>query len=227
MSETQQTQRGGACARTRAADGKTGTSCWLKTKARHRRPRMSAQFLYCNVCFGWNADASYATLSTMRTLPLLVAALLNSACVSRSELPLQTASDLPCVPFGGASASQKWLTGDYQVVPILAEHQPQMMQRLKRGEVEDVDATVAKTLTGNVVLPKVAHYYLIRVGYIGEAPQGTVPSGVSMGADVDTDGAAYVTTFRLGSWPARSEFAAVLTSPTHLKRLVSTCGAAE
>jgi hypothetical protein len=163
----------------------------------------------------------------MRALPIIVAALVNFGCSLRSDLPVKTASEMSCVPFGGAPANERWLTGNYKVMPVTAEHQAQMMRRLKHGAVKEVRESVAKAMTGGTAPPNVTHYYLVRIGYVGDASPGTVPVGVNMSADVDNEGVAYLTTFRLGSSLSTSEFAAVLVSPTPIKRVVSTCGAAE
>lgn len=163
----------------------------------------------------------------MRTVPILIAALVSVGCASHPALPLQASPESPCVPFGGMSPRQKWLTGDYRVVPVATEHQAQVMEDVKRGAADEVNEVVAKTVTGNPNLPSTAHYYLVRVGYVGDAPSGTVPIGVSMSVDVDTEGVAYVSSFVLSHARGTSEIAAILASPTPIKRVQSSCGAAE
>lgn len=162
----------------------------------------------------------------MRALPVFLVALASVGCVSRSDSPPQTVSGAACVPFGGGSANQRWLSGDYKVVPVAAQHQANVLRGLKRGVLRDVSAREANAVS-SAPLPTAMHYYLARIGYLGSASPGTVPAGISMSVDADTEGVAYVTTFRLGASSSMSEFAAVLTSPTALNRLVSTCGAAE
>jgi hypothetical protein len=125
------------------------------------------------------------------------------------------------------SENHTWLTGDYYVVPVASERQAQLLQRLKRGKVQEVDAAAAKLMTGNAPLPEVSHYYVVRVGYAGDALAGTIPPGLSMTADVDAQGVAYVSSFALSRSDKTTELAAILASPTPLLRVVSTCGAAE
>lgn len=163
----------------------------------------------------------------MRTVPTLLAALLSAGCVSRSSAPVPTVPKGPCVSFGGVSDDHRWLTGNYKVMPVDAQYQATAISRVNRGELEEVDAAVAKAMTGRSALPLASHYYLVRVGYVGAAPVGTVNTGLSLSVDVDAEGVAYVSSFVLSHTLKRTEIAAVLSSSTRLKRVVSTCGSAE
>jgi hypothetical protein len=125
------------------------------------------------------------------------------------------------------SAIHKWQTGDYKLLPIAATRQAGTLKRLKRGAVKEVDEVSAAILTGDANLPRAAHYYIVRVGYVVEAARQPVPASLGMGVDVNTDGVAHVTSFVLSSGTATSELAALLISPTPIKQLISTCGAAE
>jgi hypothetical protein len=140
--------------------------------------------------------------------------------------PSQAASRSPCAPFNSAG-NHRWIPGDYKVVPVSAQNQKQAMQRLTRGAVEEVSEAVARRMTGHAALPPAAHYYRARVGYVGSAVAGTIPVGVDLSADVDAEGVAYVTSFRLSRSREKSEAAAILTSATPLRSVVSICGAAK
>ncbi len=158
----------------------------------------------------------------MLILPILFAALVSAGFTSRAPLLRQSTTGSPCPPFGGVNGSHKWIPGDHKVVPVSAKHQRAILQRLKRGAIEEVDDTVARAMAGNA-LPPAAHYYLARVGYIGDAAPGTFPTHVSIAADIDTEGVAYVISFVLSRSNGATEAAAVLTSPIPLKRMISSC----
>ena len=81
-------------------------------------------------------------------------------------------------------------------------------------------------VVGDNILPKVPYYYLIRVGYVGENVRGAIEN-VRLGVDVDSDGVAYVSSFVLSKTTDTAEAAAILASPTPIKRVISTCGSAE
>lgn len=164
---------------------------------------------------------------TMRALPLLAAAFMDGGCSLPRQLPIQTASLDGCVPFGGVSKNQRWLKGDYTVVPVAPYHQRGVMHRLIRGEVQAVNPVVANAMSADANVPEAAHYYLARVGYVGDTAAGVIPAGMSFSVDVDTDGAAYVSSFVLSRSTKTSELGVILASPTPIKQVVSSCGAAE
>jgi hypothetical protein len=102
-----------------------------------------------------------------------------------------------------------------------------MLSRLGNRSLQRVDASFAKRATGISDLPRSKNYYLARVGYLGWRGFAPFPDGISLGIDVDRQGVAYVTSFRLTREDGASEYAAVLISQTPLKGLVSICSAAE
>jgi hypothetical protein len=102
-----------------------------------------------------------------------------------------------------------------------------LLKRLKRGSVLEVDGMSASKAAGSAPLPAASHYYLVRLGYIGDEADGAVPRGLSFAADVDANRVAYVSSFRLSRSRRTSELAAILTSSTPLRGVVSKCGAAE
>jgi hypothetical protein len=102
-----------------------------------------------------------------------------------------------------------------------------MLRQLQRGSLQKLSRKAAEAAVGAEGLPQAEYYYLIRVGYVGSAPAGTIPVGISIGTDVDVEGTAYVSSFGLSRSRTTSEFAAILASSRHLTRVISTCGAAE
>lgn len=159
---------------------------------------------------------------------LIVAAVLRAfAGTPCGAMPGPKEADTPCVPFFTKVAGPTLLTGDYEVVPVSPNLQREMMQRVTRGGIQEVDVGRANSMVGMSALPKAAHYYLVRVGLVGDGPDGMVPSGVSMKAEANAYGDVYVTSFRLSHSDATFEIAAVVASPTPLKGIVSICGAAE
>jgi hypothetical protein len=163
----------------------------------------------------------------MRTLPIAAVILLNASFASQSKVPQNVESEGSCAPWGTVSGKHEWLAGDYTVVPVDATHQKRFMRQVRRGALKEINQSVANAVTGIFALPKTAHYYLLRVRYVGDAPNGTVPDPVNMKADVDAKGIAYVTSFVLSHSSRTTEIAAVLASPTLINRVVATCGAAE
>lgn len=160
----------------------------------------------------------------MRMRLLLLTGLLNLGGSALAQVPVHTADPDSCDAFPGVGPGHKWLSGDYTVVPVAQEQQSQWKEALKPGQVKEVGRRAARAASGGAALPKAAHYYLIRIGYVGD---WSFAENVSMSADVDAEGVAYVTTFVLTHSHGRRELAAVLASPTPLKRVVPICMAAE
>jgi hypothetical protein len=90
-----------------------------------------------------------------------------------------------------------------------------------------VSASFAKSATAEKIATA-KKYYLVRVGWYSPAPSGTLPpASVRTTVDVASSRTAYVTSFLLTRSEKTSEFAAILTSPVALRRVVRVCGAAE
>jgi hypothetical protein len=147
----------------------------------------------------------------------------SSLLVAMGTSPL--AHSHPCPPTKPVEANHAWMKGTYKVVPVLPKRQKDAMQRIHSGNMEEVDASTAKRMAQSA-LSQAAHYYVIRVGYVGGGALGSIPPGVSVNADVDVDGAAFVTSAVLSNSQHTSEFAAILDSSTALKKLVPSCMAA-
>lgn len=122
----------------------------------------------------------------------------------------------------------QWLSGDYRALPVLKQNQQETLKRLKNNELQEIDASLARTVSGVGELPSSRHYYLARAGYVGGPnPKGGLPGGLSLSVDVDQGGTAYVTSYRLTREHNMSDLAVVIVSQTRLKDMKSFCGAAE
>jgi hypothetical protein len=148
-----------------------------------------------------------------------------------SALLLFTASATgPCTgPDTRTLTKQNWLAGDYVAVPVVAEHQHEMMKRLVDRSFQPVTSSIAKDVIGEATLPPSNHYYLARVGYLGAWTSDFKPRDprdISLQMKVSADGVAFVTSFILSRDDGVGEFAVVLASPTRLNGVISTCFAA-
>lgn len=170
---------------------------------------------------------SLCELRDMRGMSIVAAALVASGGAAHGAMGGSKQAESNCVPFFTKVPGPTLLTGDYEVVPVSPIYQREMMRRVARGRIQELDVSRANSIVGMSALPKVAHYYLVRMGFVGDAPDGTVPSAVSMKAEANTDGDVYVTSFLLSHSSGTFEIAAVVASPTPLRRVVSICGAAE
>jgi hypothetical protein len=136
----------------------------------------------------------------------------------------------PCTgPDTRTLKGQVWLSGAFNALPVVAAHQRKMMNRLRHGSFAPISASVAAAVIGDALLPRAAHYYLARVGYLGAFTsdfKGRDPSGISLEIKVAPGGIAYVTSSLLSRDDGVGEFAVVLASPTRITSVVSTCYAA-
>jgi hypothetical protein len=104
-----------------------------------------------------------------------------------------------------------------------------MMKILADHSLVPIEISVARAATGDQNLATGKHYYLARVGYLGSWTsdmKGRNPLDITLTLQVDADGVGYVTSRLLSRDNGVGEFAAVLISPTPLKRIVSSCDAA-
>ena len=107
-----------------------------------------------------------------------------------------------------------------------SEYQAKILPTVKRGELKSLDRSAPQAIAGDIALPNVSHYYLIRVGYVGpNVPEAF--DNVSLGVNVGSDGVACVSSFVLSRMTDTSEAAAILASQTPIKRVISKCGSAE
>lgn len=163
----------------------------------------------------------------MRGVSIVVAALVAFGGPAHgAALSVAKGAEPPCVGFFTKVPGPTLLSGHYEVVPVAPSFQTEMMQRVPRGGAQEIGAGQANSIIGMSILPEVSHYYLVRMGFVGDAADGTVPTAVSMKADANTDGVVYLTSFLLSHSNETFEIAAVVASPTPLNRVVSICGAA-
>ncbi|MGA9658261.1 MAG: hypothetical protein WBQ60_04080 [Asticcacaulis sp.] len=121
-----------------------------------------------------------------------------------------------------------WLSGDYAVKPVVFPLQDQMMASLESKTFKPIELSLARSASGDANLPASRYYYLAKAEYVGgpRDPNNFPPEGLVFGVDVDSEGVAHISTFRLApaSEKRSNEFAVVLISETQIKKVVSTGG---
>ena len=132
-----------------------------------------------------------------------------------------------CAP-DTAGKNRRWVRGEYAATPVLRARQTAAIRSFKGRLLIPVSVSFARAATGNRTLKAGRYYYLAQAAYHGSGIEPrNLPAGLSLALDVDHKGTAYVTSFRLTPEKGTSKIAAVLTSQTRLKSVVSLCSAAE
>jgi hypothetical protein len=93
---------------------------------------------------------------------------------------------------------EHWVPGEYVAKPVVTELQDKMIERLNGRSFEQIDLLLAKSASGDADLSSPGYYYLAKAAYVaGKEKQTAIPSGISLSMDVNTEGVAYVTSYRL------------------------------
>ena len=126
--------------------------------------------------------------------------------------------------------TREWLVTAYRVLPAAEAQQAELQQHLAVGVLAPADASLTALATSDSAARAAEFHYLTKVAYIGVPEnQYSLPSGVVLGVDVDTDSIAHIGTFVLASAEERrtTEIAVVLAGDIPLKGVLSYCGGAQ
>lgn len=145
------------------------------------------------------------------TVPIALAAvfLANTACVSTVPGP------------------QEWLKGKYSAEQVATDRQRAMFALLKNQTFLKVTPSVARAAT-KAELPEAKYFYVAKASIVGGGIRpDALPGGISVSVDVNKQGIAHITSFRLSTEQGTSEMAVILASETPIKGVVAICGAAQ
>lgn len=124
--------------------------------------------------------------------------------------------------------NRKWLVGDQFVEAVKVERQDAAIRHLKNKRYRKISYYEAENLISRSPAKKYKYYYLIKAKYYGERREDrSYPSGLSLAADIDVEGVAFVLSNRLTSEKNVAELAVVLGSNNSVAKVELICGAVQ
>src|SRR4051812_20512174 len=92
-------------------------------------------------------------LRDMRGISIVAAALVALGGTAYGAMPGSEKAEPRCVPFFTKVPGPTLLSGDYEVVPVSPSYQGEMLARVARGAIQELDVSRANSIVGISALP--------------------------------------------------------------------------
>lgn len=116
-----------------------------------------------------------------------------------------------------------WQKVASEVVPVVQSMQKSSFERLGNADFVRVNFETALSLVGTALSDR-RNYYVVRAGYWGKKDAiEEMPEKLSMGVDIDSEGTAFVVSFRITADAYPIEAAAILATDADVRNVVTGC----